>query len=635
MMKSVFTIGAILLSFVGFTQLQITDVMLAEEEFNVLRYDLTFSTSEESYAYVDYFKVYTDSLGNPVDTAWNHTALQGPTTDHVFKLLEMTEDSDYEYRITAHNAGGCAQNDWTNWTTDTLPTEVPQLDSLYVADGSELDGYYMTNSLQVAEPTHQIWNRKGEVVWYNWHSTEPGAGDIGNCKMWSVTDDNEELNLECHEIFRRNLRGEILNHVDLNGTDHDSLYFHHDVIINEAGNYVTIAAGNVTYPSADSTITVIEEGLMEVTPDGDVVWQWRAFDHYDITDAVHSNGFFTPLLGADAINWFHVNAVMQDVDGHYIISSKERHQLIKINSDNGDVLWEFGGEDSDFPFQNNDPFGDQHDIKRTDWGTYILFDNTGQDSLSRIQELTLDFYDEPVSVTVWDYTFPQEHFSSILGSADRLPGGNRYGVCGNKGAVYEVNMIGDVQWHLRQSRWSYRTYFIDEIFNNDIDDITMGDNAELVCVDEPSFSLNAEPVGGCWSGPGVTDGMFDPTTAGVGTHDLVFRWGWNEEAITIEVSDQVPPCAVSVEELEDLSDLDVFPNPTNGSITLKLTTAQAGATLVDVFSSTGQLVDTQTVIVSGGEQLIEIDSFENLSKGMYQIKVTFDGASRSVQVIKE
>ena len=217
-------------SLLGYSQLEITDVILTEEEFNVLRYDLTFSTNEESYAFVNYYGIVTDSLDNVLDTVWNHTALQGPAMDHEFKIMEMLQDTDYEYEIVAHNANSCASMGLETFTTDTVPWEVPKLDSLYVNENETLEGYYLTNTLQVAEPTHQIWNRDGEVVWYNWHSIEPGAGDIGNCKMFSVTDDNQELNLECHEIFRRNLQGDILNHVDLNGTDHDSLYFHHDVI---------------------------------------------------------------------------------------------------------------------------------------------------------------------------------------------------------------------------------------------------------------------------------------------------------------------------------------------------------------------------------------------------------------------
>ena len=634
-MKYLLIVSIAMSSLLGYSQLEITDVILTEEEFNVLRYDLTFSTNEESYAFVNYYGIITDSLDNVLDTTWNHTALQGPAMNHEFKIMEMLQDTDYEYEIVAHNANSCVSADWETFTTDTVPWEVPKLDSLYVAEDVELEGYYLTNSLLVPEATLQIWNRDGEVVWYDHHAREIGQGLPTQCKGWSITDDNEELLLECHEISRRTLDGEELNYVDLNGTVHDSLNFHHDVIINSDGNYVAIAAGTVTYPSGDSTITVIEEGLMEVTPDGEVVWQWRAFDHYDITDAIPSNGFFIPLLGAQAVNWFHVNAVMQDTDGHYIISSKERSQLIKINSENGDVFWQFGGEDSDFPFQNNDPFGDQHDIKRTDWGTYILFDNTGQDSLSRIQELTLDFYDIPESVTVWDHTFPQEHFSAILGSVDRLPGGIRYGICGNKGAVYEVSQTGEVRWHMRQSRWGYRTYFIDEIFNNDIEEITMGNNADLVCIDETAFALNAEPANGCWSGAGVENGTFDPMTAGLGIHELEFRWGWNVETISIEVSDQVPPCAVKIEEIENFSGLDVFPNPTNGVLNINLEVAQAGIATADVFNYTGQLVSSEQFSITTGKQLLELKSFETLSNGLYQVKVTVAGKSRSVQVIRE
>ena len=46
-----------------------------------------------------------------------------------------------------------------------------------------------------------------------------------------------------------------------------------------------------------------------------------------------------------------------------------------------------------------------------------------------------------------------------------------------------------------------------------------------VCVNEPSFLLNGSiPSGGVWSGPGVTAGVFDPATAGIGNKDLTYSF---------------------------------------------------------------------------------------------------------------
>lgn len=50
---------------------------------------------------------------------------------------------------------------------------------------------------------------------------------------------------------------------------------------------------------------------------------------------------------------------------------------------------------------------------------------------------------------------------------------------------------------------------------------------DSVCQSEPPFPLEAQPAGGTWSGPGITDdpapGTFDPDEAGPGSHELVYE----------------------------------------------------------------------------------------------------------------
>ena len=43
-----------------------------------------------------------------------------------------------------------------------------------------------------------------------------------------------------------------------------------------------------------------------------------------------------------------------------------------------------------------------------------------------------------------------------------------------------------------------------------------------VCINEPSFNLTGAPPGGSFSGPGVTGNTFDPSSAGGGTHDIIY-----------------------------------------------------------------------------------------------------------------
>lgn len=47
---------------------------------------------------------------------------------------------------------------------------------------------------------------------------------------------------------------------------------------------------------------------------------------------------------------------------------------------------------------------------------------------------------------------------------------------------------------------------------------------EAICVDAAAVTLSATPLGGTWSGAGVSGGTFNPATAGVGTHTLSYAY---------------------------------------------------------------------------------------------------------------
>ncbi len=67
----------------------------------------------------------------------------------------------------------------------------------------------------------------------------------------------------------------------------------------------------------------------------------------------------------------------------------------------------------------------------------------------------------------------------------------------------------------------------------------------FVCIDEPAFTLTATPAGGTFSGPGVSGGMFNAATAGVGAHAVSYAYtspaGCSDTAsITYNVIDFTP-----------------------------------------------------------------------------------------------
>ncbi len=89
-----------------------------------------------------------------------------------------------------------------------------------------------------------------------------------------------------------------------------------------------------------------------------------------------------------------------------------------------------------------------------------------------------------------------------------------------------------------------------------------------MCLNHPPLTLSGgTPAGGTYSGPGVSGGMLNASTAGTGNHVITYSYtdgnGCDGQAtFTINVSD----CLGLTENGEDFG-LEVYPNPTNGKLT--------------------------------------------------------------------
>lgn len=170
----------------------------------------------------------------------------------------------------------------------------------------------------------------------------------------------------------------------------------------------------------------------------------------------------------------------------------------------------------------------------------------------------------------------------------------------------------------------------DETFNvtvNALPNVTLA-NFTDVCVYNPAFALSGgTPAGGSYSGTGVSGGNFDPATAGVGT-----------ETITYSYTDGTTTCSntatntINVDECLGLTDneittVSVYPNPTDGKLTLSNVT---GNTSFKVVSVSGQVV--LSGVVSATTNTIDLSSFEN---GIYVLQLTQEQGLQSVRIVKK
>lgn len=202
--------------------------------------------------------------------------------------------------------------------------------------------------------------------------------------------------------------------------------------------------------------------IQEIDENKNVVFQWRSWDHFEITDAVNVN--FT----AANIDCVHGNAIELDNDGNLLISSRHLNEITKINRSTGDIIWRLGGVNNQFTFTNDTiPFHYQHDIRRIANGNITLFDNGNfrTPSFSRALEYSLDEINK-TATKVWEYRNTPEIYAAFMGSVQRLQNGNTLIGWGgsNTNTLTEVTSAGNIALEMNYPAgiWSYRV-FRDEV----------------------------------------------------------------------------------------------------------------------------------------------------------------------------
>lgn len=160
--------------------------------------------------------------------------------------------------------------------------------------------------------------------------------------------------------------------------------------------------------------------IQELDQERNVVFQWRSWDHFQITDVVSHS------LASATVDYVHGNSIDIDPNGNFIISSRHMNEITKISRTTGEMLWRMGGRNNQFSFINEPIlFSHQHDVRRLPNGNLTLFDN-GNFRLplfSRAVEYAID--EAPKTATlVWQYRLNPDVFGAGFGSVQRFSNGN-------------------------------------------------------------------------------------------------------------------------------------------------------------------------------------------------------------------
>jgi hypothetical protein len=214
---------------------------------------------------------------------------------------------------------------------------------------------------------------------------------------------------------------------------------------------------SVIVPGGKSNAIVTGLIIQKINAQKNVVFQWRSWDHFQITDATHE------ILTDQNIDYVHGNAIEIDTDSNIMISSRHMDEITKINSTTGAIIWRLGGKNNQFAFLNDTiGFSHQHYIRRLPNEHIILFDNGNYHTpaFSRVIEYTIDESSKQVSI-YWQYRHSPNIYAFAMGSAQRLSNGNTMIGWGSASTTLtEVKPDGTVAYELSlpAGQMSYRAY---------------------------------------------------------------------------------------------------------------------------------------------------------------------------------
>jgi|GEM_PF-4051423 len=160
-----------------------------------------------------------------------------------------------------------------------------------------------------------------------------------------------------------------------------------------------------------------------------------------------------------------------------------------------------------------------------------------------------------------------------------------------------------------------------------------GLNSNYTINDSPSV-LSGLPTGGIFNGSGVSNGIFDPADAGLGTHGIAYIYVDGNGCIGSESLCTTVDVSVGIgggNQISNGGGVEIYPNPSKGLYSLSF--EREGIVSYSVFDSRGREIVNESFVSNGS--VIKALNLSDYSNGVYVIQVgTTDGVA-SYKLIKE
>jgi hypothetical protein len=253
----------------------------------------------------------------------------------------------------------------------------------------------------------------------------------------------------------------------------------------EGGATLVLAHRNVVQPKvADRRLE--DDYLIEVSWDGEILWEWLASDHID--ELGFSAAARAAIRGApgfnrarDSFDWLHINSATYVGPNRWhdagderfhpanVIISSRQANIVAIVARDGSIVWRMGPDyrESEALAAIGQVIGQHHPHIVPQGlpgaGNLLVFDNGGAGGygsanaigpngvgiLGRGSSRVLEI--DPITLEpVWSYAMPGREsfkfFSHYISSAQRLENGNTLITEGADGRIFEITRDGEIVW---------------------------------------------------------------------------------------------------------------------------------------------------------------------------------------------
>lgn len=364
---------------------------------------------------------------------------------HAFTLVGLRANTTYT--ITANITNEQSQtvtSQSQTLTTGALPTDAPMVE---LVNGSAQSNGGITFFASTTAPSRFYGvDESGEYVWYL-HQDVP----MSVSPTIKVLTDGRLMLLLSREVRLIDITGQTLATYSLPA-------YHHDAVLLSNNNLLILTSEVQTHNGEQ----LKGDKILELTPQGDTVWQWSSFDHLDTSR-------FPGALANRVINgqkdWTHSNALFYiEHDDTIMLSSRSQSWVININHSSGDIEWILGdsqsasvpASDKFFNLTSGTWMASQHAAMLTSLGDILLYDNRNEAELAGATNYSRAVrYDLNTSAMTaqqtWQYVAPK--YTQSLGDVDELSNGNVLITAGGPGThndahIIEVDSQSQEIWHI-------------------------------------------------------------------------------------------------------------------------------------------------------------------------------------------